>query len=249
MSIFLQSNAKIMRRNYNVDAPECFSCNYQDNDLLCVLQHPELQKVSENKTYNFYKKGQLIFFEGNRPQGLYCIHQGKVKIHKLGDDGKEQIVRLAKKGSMLGYRSLLSSEPYTASATALEDCKICFISKSTIMDLVNDESKFSMQAIKVLTNDLKSAENKMMNMAQKPVTCRVADALLTMVECYGLCNDRETINSILTRRDISCVAGTTTETTIRVLSDFNKRSVVKLNGKRIIIPDMNRLKRVADNMI
>jgi CRP/FNR family transcriptional regulator, polysaccharide utilization system transcription regulator len=235
-----------MRNHRFTDPPECHTCAKKDNPLLCVLHTPELQSLSEQKTYNFYKKGQLIFHEGNRPQGLYCIDNGKVKIHKLGEEGKEQIVRFAKEGQVLGYRSLLSNEPYNASATALEDTMICFISKTAFMELLEKNPTLSYQAILMLTNDLKTAEQKIMNMAQKSVRSRVAEAVFLLKECYGTESDNQTINSTLTRRDISNIAGTTTETTIRVLSDLKSENVVELPGKKIKILKEQELIRIAN---
>src|SRR3989304_3645023 len=88
----------------------CDRCKNISNSIFCSMGKNELALLSAGKTFNLYQKKQVIFYEGGQPQGLYCIYSGRVKIHKIRDDGKEQIVRLAKDGSVIGYRSLLVSD-------------------------------------------------------------------------------------------------------------------------------------------
>ncbi|MBL4594573.1 MAG: Crp/Fnr family transcriptional regulator [Flavobacteriales bacterium] len=142
-----------------VDIPSCSNCG-NGNTIFCCLPSEELDKLSVNKDNNFFKKGQVIFYEGNHPHGMYCIYKGKVKISKLGDEGKEQIVRFAGEGELLGYRSSLSNESYKATATAMEDCYICHIPKDKFSDVLNNNSNFSLEIIKLLSNDLKKIRTK-----------------------------------------------------------------------------------------
>jgi CRP/FNR family transcriptional regulator, polysaccharide utilization system transcription regulator len=227
-------------------APDCLLCNYKNNPLFCVLQTDEVKAISDSITFSYFIKGQIIFHEGNHPQCLYCVHTGKVKIHKLGEEGKEQIVRFATQSNLLGYRALLSGECYTASATALEDTKLCLISKQVFMELIHNNPVFSLQTIKLLSKDLKTAEDKIVNMAQKPVRERIAESLLMLKELYGVEIDSGFIKSVLSRRDISNIAGTTTETTIRVLADLKHINAIDLIGKKIKIENLPKLIEIAN---
>ena len=228
------------------EMPPCDKCENLTGSMFCSLDKSELGQLSDHKSFNLYKKGQVIFYEGNQPQGLYCVYSGKVKIHKLGDDGKEQIVRLAKTGNVIGYRALLSQDNYYATATALENTLICFFPKSVYLGLLMNNPEFSMKTIKILSSDLKVAEQMVTNMAQKHVRERMAEALLLLKDFFGLEDDRATINTVLTREDIGSIAGTTTETSIRVLSDFNKSKIIKLVGKKIKILNSRELSRIAN---
>jgi CRP-like cAMP-binding protein len=224
----------------------CEKCGNLSGSIFCSLNKTELGQLSEHKSFNLYKRGQVIFYEGNLPQGLYCIYSGRVKIHKLGDDGKDQIVRLAKTGNIIGYRALLSSDNYYATATAVEDTLVCFFPKFVYLNLLMNNSDFSMKTIKTLAGNLRIAEQMITNMAQKNVRERMAEALLLMREFFGLEEDKITINTVLTREDIGNIAGTTTETSIRVLSDFNKNKIIKLIGKKIRILDLKQLSLIAN---
>lgn len=228
------------------DVPPCDKCENIASSIFCSLSKDELGNISIGKSFNQYKKGQAIFYEGTQPQGLYCIYSGKVKIHKLGDGGKEQIVRLAKQGSVIGYRALLSNDNYYATATALEDTLVCFFPKSTYFNMLMTNPQFSMKTIQMLSSDLKIAEHMITNMAQKHVRERMAGALLLLKEFFGTENDGMTINTVLTREDIGSIAGTTTETSIRTLADFNRKKIVTLNGKKIKITDEKELLKIAN---
>lgn len=229
-----------------VEIPLCEKCKNINNSSFCILNRVEQERLSLHKTFNLYKKGQVIFYEGNQPQGVYCIYSGKVKIHKLGGDGKDQIVRLAKTGNVIGYRALLSADNYFATATALEDTQVCVFSKAIYLNLLMSNPDFSMKTIKTLSGNLRMAEQMITNMAQKQVKERMAGALIFLVDFFGLENDNATINTVLTRQDIGNIAGTTTETSIRVLSDLKKSKVIKLTGKKIRIQNYNELLRIAN---
>lgn len=236
----------IISSNKQKEASACDKCESAHDSIFCVLNKTELSVLSQNKSHISFKKGQMIFYEGNHPQGLYCIYSGKVKIHKLGHDGKDQILRLAKKGNVIGYRALLSEDNYHASATAIEDSLICFFPKSVYQNQIIANPSLSIQIIKLLSSDLKYAEQKAMNMVQKQVRERVAETLLMLKEFFGLESDNATINTILTRESIGNIAGTTTETAIRVLSELHKNKIVNLIGKKIVILNNKELIKVAN---
>ncbi len=231
------------------ELPDCKDCQYKENMLFCSLNGDELEDISEAKTPVHFKKRQVIFNEGSTVRGLYCIHKGKVKLHKMDLEGKEQIVRLAKENQVLGYRALFSGESYNSTATALEDCEMCFIPKSTIMDMMRKDPKMADQALKILTSDLKDAEERTVSMAHKHVRERIADTLLMLEDHYGVLEDGVTIDSNLTRREIGSISGTTTETAIRVISDFREEGVIDLNGKKIRILDHQKLEKISDPVI
>ncbi|MBL4707258.1 MAG: Crp/Fnr family transcriptional regulator [Flavobacteriales bacterium] len=236
-----------MQNRKRIIVPSCINCiERKDSQLFCALSSNELNALSEGKVDNFYKKGQVIFYEGNRGHGLYCIHKGKVKVHKLGDEAKEQIVRFAREGDVLGYRSLLSSEPYNATATAIEDCIICYLPKSKFMNVLDSNNDLAFKTIQLLTKDLRESERKIISITQKPVIERISEAILVLKEKFGLKEDEKTVDVILTRREIGNLAGVTTETTIRTLSELNKDGIINLNGKQIEISNMAQLIQLAN---
>lgn len=151
----------------------CHQCDSGKHSILSSLNQNDLDQLSSQKGMNFYKKGQGIFLEGTLPTGLYCIKSGKVKVAKLGLEGKEQTVRLLRQGDVIGYRSLLSSERYQASAIALEDSEICFFQKNSINSMLQNDALLRKEVFKLMANDIKLAEQQIVNLAQRSVKQRI----------------------------------------------------------------------------
>lgn len=229
------------------EIPPCSHCkNLQRNSVFCCLLPFELETISEKKSTINVKKGEMIFREGERGNGLHCIYSGKVKIHKLGDMARDQIVRFAREGEILGYRSILSDEPYNASATALEDCSICFIPKSRFMQILSSNSELALRTIQHLAKDLREAEERMINISQKPAVERLAEALLSLERIFGRKSDDLTLNVALKRSEMGELAGMTTETTIRTLAELKRLGFIDLVGKQIQFTDYQGLANLAN---
>lgn len=225
---------------------ECETCGSRHKSIFCHIDIEELSSFSRTKSCVSYKKGQVIFNEGGHPLGLFCINDGKVKIEHSGFDGKEQIVRMAKGGDVLGYRALLSNERYNASAVALDDTNVCFIPKDSFFNVLKTNPRLSLEIIKMLSTELRKAEQAITDIAQKPVRERMAEALLFLKETYGFEEDGATINVVLSREDIANLVGTATETAIRLLSEFKKDHIVESVGKKIKIIDNDKLVKTAN---
>ncbi len=232
-----------MKLNRKVD---CLNCQVKDISIFCDLNEEALSVLNEEKSCIMFKKGQIIFSEGVTPQGLYCVHHGKVKLSQAGDMGREQIVRFAKAGDVIGYRALLSGERFLATAIALDDCQICIIPKDIFLKLIEKEVSLSMQVMKLLSQNLGKAEHRITNLAQKPVRKRVAEALLFLKETYGTEADGEILNVVLSREEIANIVGTATETAIRILSEFKADGIIDLQVKKIKILDHKKLLRIAN---
>lgn len=225
---------------------ECQFCNSRSKSLFCNLNTEELQLLSTSKECQIFKKGQVIFNEGARPYGLYCVNSGKIKASKLGEEGREHILHLAKEGDLLGYRAILSGDSYSCSAVVIEDASVCFIPRELFFSMVEQNPNLSLQVIKMLSGELKIAEKSITDIAQKPVRERLAEALLLLKKVYGSEGDEATINVNMSRADISNIVGTATETTIRLLSEFKNEKIIEFHKKKIKILDLNRLVKTAN---
>ena len=221
--------------------PNCTDCTMRRNSIFGNLNNTELETLDYMKDASQYKKGQIVFQEGTHPKGVYCMFSGKVKVYKLGPGYKEQIVRLARNGDVVGYRSLLCRDRYRASAAAIEDSVICSIPREEFFKVLENNAQLSNNLMKLVSNDLASAEKKMVDMMQKPVRERMAEGLILLKEMFGLAEDGKTLNVTMTREDIASFIGTTTETAIRTLSDFNSENIICLYKKEIRIENFSRL--------
>ncbi len=226
----------------------CNDCNSRKDSLFCELHRHELDDISDNKSCVVYKKGQTLFYEGTRPLGLYCIKTGKVKVFKMGSQGKEQILRLSGPGEFLGYRALLGEEQYAASAEVLEDSAVCFIPKSDFFSALNENNNFFNAMVKSMAHELGVQEEKVLDLSQKSVRERLAGNLLMLKETYGLDGNAESIliDIAISREDLANIVGTATETVIRLLSEFKADKLIAFEGKKITILDAKGLARIAD---
>ncbi len=214
-------------------------------EMFALLRSLQEHPLSSGKSYRTYKKKELLFEEGNRPKGVYCINKGKAKVFKRGIDGKEQIVHLAREGDLLGYRALISNEQYPVGAATLEECSICFIPKTAVFKILKDMPELYEKLLRQACRELGLMTSKITNLAQKTVRQRAAIGLLTLRDIYQDANgDPVTIN--LTREDIANIVGTATETLIRLLQDFKSEGIIESKGRRITIKDVPTLHKIAN---
>lgn len=224
---------------------KCEQCIIREFSTLKTLTKEELVTLSDCKTFHIIKKGDAIFEEGENVNGIYCIKDGICKLTKLSANGKDHIVKLVTKGELLGQRSMISDEPVNLSAIALEDMQVCFIPKTEVMGYFDKNNQFSLSVMKSICGDLKDADDHLVNLAQKTVKERLAKTLLYLHDTFGKKED-SSLKVVLSRDELASMIGTATESCIRLLSDFNKLGLIELNGKKIVLKDINTLKKLAD---
>ena len=157
---------------------KCEQCIVREFSSLKALNKEELLKLAECKTSYTIKKGSPIFEEGDIVNGIYCVTTGACKLSKLSPNGKDQIIKLVKAGELLGQRSMISDEPANLSAVALEDMEVCFIPKSEVLNMFDNNNQFSMNMMKTSCGDLKEASEQMISISQKTVKERLAETLV-----------------------------------------------------------------------
>ncbi|MFZ4436560.1 MAG: Crp/Fnr family transcriptional regulator [Flavobacterium psychrophilum] len=224
---------------------KCEQCIVREFSTLKALTKEELLKLADCKTSQTIKKGEIIFEEGDNVNGIFCVKDGVCKMTKLSPNGKDQIVKLVKKGELLGQRSMISDEPVNLTAVALEDMQVCFIPKSDVMEFFTDNNKFSLNMMRSICGDLKDADDHMVSLAQKNVKERLAETLLYLEDNFGTHSDGS-LHIQLSREELAGMIGTATESCIRLLSEFNKAGYIELTGKKITILDKAKLKRISE---
>lgn len=225
---------------------KCETCPSQGKGIFCELEHMELQDVTDHKVNNSYKKGQVLFVEGNPTFGIYCVSSGNIKITQISPDGKESIIRIASAGDVIGHRSLFTKKHYQATATALEEAHVCFIDKDYILKLITDKPSVSFNLISRLSRDLGAAEHRLSSFYQKNVRERLAELLLLLKESHGEETEQGTfINIKLTRDEMASIIGTAPETLIRFMSEIKSLGYIHQEGKKIFITDEKALLEFA----
>ena len=217
------------------DLATCFLCRH------CM---PEWKEVTAtHKKTLLIKKGKALFTEGEEVKGIFFLYSGVVKIHGPWTDGREMIIRFARRGEIAGHRGLVDTV-YPISATTLEDTVACFIS--------NDFLELSMKANPSLTYtlmhfyaaELQKAEKRLRDITHMEVKGRIAGALLDIFQTFGI-DENQFLALKLTRQDIAAYAGTTYETVFKFFAELTAAGIITTSGKDIRINQPEKLTQLA----
>ena len=176
---------------------------------------------------------------------MMCLLKGKVKIFKEGIGGRTQIIRMIKPIQYFGYRANFAQERYLTSASAFENSTVCLIPMTIVRDLIAKNYRLAMFFIKQLSIDLGIADERTVNLTQKHVRGRLADALLFLMDSYGLEEDGATLSIYLAREDLANLSNMTTSNAIRTLATFVSERIIALDGRKIKLIDVDRLRKIS----
>lgn len=239
------SNIKTLnRRKTRAHGSRETACMHCPNTQCLInrnLKSEQVRNFAFNKTEIHCKKGQQFIIEGAPVNGLFFVLKGRVKVFRTGLNGKEQIVRFAKEGEIIGHRGFGTEEYYPIGAIALEHTTLCYFSKDTLQEVLRTDSKFTYDLMLFYANELNKSEVKVKSLSQMTVRERVIDTLLYVRRKFG--QKENFINIQLSRREYSDYAGTTEEQVIRILSQLKKEGLIATKGKLIGIPDTLLLKQ------
>ncbi|MBL7890128.1 MAG: Crp/Fnr family transcriptional regulator [Bacteroidia bacterium] len=200
--------------------------------------------IDSNIKHFLFKKGQFIFKQGDKVEGIHIIVKGKVKVSILGPDYPERILRLAGPDKLLGHRGIANSN-YPITATALTDCEILFLPNDIFISLLRTNPDLSLFLINFLAEEIRNSEERLINLIQLEVKERMACVLSTLAESFGFDADEPTkLSYTLSRTDFASFVGTTYESVIRTLFALQKNKLIKLDGKEIHIINMEGLKKM-----
>lgn len=231
----------MQERSYNAD-----NCIDNPKSVFAVLSTKEKDYLKQNYTCAFYKKGEIIFKEGDKPIGLMSLSEGKVKVFKEGVGGREQIVRMAKPTGFIGYRALFAEENHTATGVAIEDTVACIIDKESLYKVMRSNPELAISIVKSFATELGFSNDRTVTLTQKHIRGRLAESLIFLKDTYGYEDDGKTIKIYLSREDVANLSNMTTSNAIRTLSTFAQEEVIAIDGRKIRILDLQKLERISD---
>lgn len=208
------------------DVQRCYFCQS------CLKEW--IPAVTGNRVNYKFKKGELIFSEGEEVKGIYFVYSGTVKVHKKWSEGKELILRFANNGAILGHRGLGDDKFYPISATALEATIVCFIPIDFFTISLKVNPDFTLSLLNFFADELRESEKRWRNMAHMSVKGRLAYALLSLKNKFGISKEGH-IDIILSRQDLASYVGATYETVFRTLGELSNENILSLSGKHISI--------------
>ena len=216
-------------------------------ELWVLLNDEQRALLLHNTSIERIGKNEYIYHEGDTPEYLFCLVKGKVKILKEGIGGKPQIVRMAKPGGFFGYRAGFALDTYSTSASAFDTVTVCTIKLPVIKSIIRRNSDVAIYFIQQLANLLGHADQQTVNLTQKHIRGRLAEALLRLKEKYGTEEDGVTLAINMSREDLANLSNMTTSNAIRTLSSFATEELIGIEGRHIILRDEEKLHHISKN--
>ncbi|WP_449538799.1 Crp/Fnr family transcriptional regulator [Ferdinandcohnia sp. Marseille-Q9671] len=235
----------------------CQSCNHT-NHSSCVSKVPifnhlndtEMAEISNLIVSRKYKKGELLFHSDELSEHLFIVHKGRMKMYRITENGKEQIIRFVEEGDFIGELSLFSKSMTTSFAEAMEDSEICTIQQQDIHQLLLRYPTISLKILEEFTRRLHETESLIEKLNSQDVEKRVASYLVELIEGQGgtIADEPLTIQLPIRKADLASYLGTSQETLSRRLSSFQEQNLIELKGQRkIIVKQLEQLKKKANN--
>lgn len=203
------------------------------------------QQIMLTETVCHCRKGEIVFERGDKVQEIYCLVSGRVKLYKEGMD-RVQILRLIRKNECFGYPQFFSDGLHRLSAMAMTDVTLVKVPMKVVRKIISENGQVGLNFMKELSYRLGVIDERVVNLTQKHVRGRLADALLIMTDTYGCELNSGMMDCIMSREEIASFANMTTATAIRTLAAFREEGVIEFVGKGLRIVNKGRLEKISN---
>ncbi|MGM9843504.1 MAG: Crp/Fnr family transcriptional regulator [Muribaculaceae bacterium] len=210
-----------------------------------ILDSDEKRRIVDAFEIQNFKKNQIIYAEKETPEYLWCLLKGKVKLYKDGVGGRAQILRLIRPVQYFGYRAFFANEPYVSTAAAIEPSSLGMLPMSLVSDMISKNIKLAWFFIHELSRNLGGSDTKIINLTQKHIRGRLAEALILLRDNYGYEDDNSTLNIYMAREDLANLSNMTTSNAIRTLSSFVTEKLITVDGRCIKILNEPQLRKIS----
>ena len=204
------------------------------SEIWAILNGEEKRLIIDNFTIHTFKKNQIVYAEQESPEFLWCLLKGKVKLYKDGIGGRQQILRLMRPVQYFGYRASFAEEPYVSTTPM-----------SLVKELIQGNIKLAWFFIHELSRNLGGSDTKIVNLTQKHIRGRLAEALIALLESYGFEEDGATLRIYMSREDLANLSNMTTSNAIRTLSGFVNEKLILVDGRRIQVINESALRKIS----
>ncbi|MCK9525277.1 MAG: Crp/Fnr family transcriptional regulator [Limnochordia bacterium] len=206
------------------------------------LNQDEMMEVAQITRELTVQKGETIYAMDDTVESLFVIHSGSVKVYRLSDTGKEQVLRVLRAGDFLGELTLFSNVPMGDYAGTLEESSMCVIDAAPLRELMAKYPTIAFKILEELSQRLGKTEQLLEDISLHSVERRLAQALL------DLSPDDGEIELPMSKRDLASQIGTTGETLSRKLSSFQELGLIdQIGQRRILIKDRQGLEGVRES--
>lgn len=202
----------------------------------------KLKEIMLERSTRSYKKNQYIHYEGDHVIGIYYIISGKVKTVKLTEDGRELITGVYKENDYLDISILFSNDTYNDTTIALEDTILSFLPTEQLDKLLFLYPNVGAKFIKILANDMREKEVRLLQIAYMSVRKRIAQGIVHLLLQHSA--DGSSIK--FSRDDLAAFSGTSPETVSRTLSDFKEEGLIEKTASTIHVLNLDKLSKIKN---
>jgi len=212
---------------------------FRQSPIFASLDEDELKKIAGLATSHHFKKGEFIILEGDAPLPFHIIQEGRVKVFKQSSSGKDFTIGAFHHGDTFGEVAVFDGKACSASAQAMDETIVLTIRRDEFLSLVARNPIIAMKIIGIMGERIKSAHNSLRDLAADRVEQRLTKVLLMLSSKYGT-------TLPFTRQEIADMAGTTTETTIRVMNRLKNSGIIRSTRGKMIIMDKTKLQLLSN---
>ena len=208
---------------------------WEMNPVWASLTDEEKEYISHHVEVCRFKKNEVIHKEGDVPTHIMMLGTGKLRVYKEGVGNKIQIIRMLKPYDLFAFRALIAGETYNTSVSAFEPSLVFKVEKDAFLKIIRQNNVFCYRFMIEMARDLGRSDARVVSLTQKHIRGRLAEALITLKENYGLDEDGATISMYMSREDLANLSNMTTANAIRTLSQFQNEGLVSIDGRRVKI--------------
>lgn len=214
--------------------------------LFAELEDRHIHALSAMLAERRYRKGSVVFFEGDPGDALFIVSQGAVKIYRVAEDGREKTLAILRDGDIFGEMALLDEEPRSAIAECLEPTTLYALHRKEFLAFLANNPSMAIHIIKVLCGRLRRANAQVMDVVFRDVKSRIVRTLLDLSQRHGIpCRAGVRIDLKLTHQELASLVGTARETVTRILAEFQDTGFLTVDGRHLVIRDREALESLA----
>jgi CRP/FNR family transcriptional regulator, cyclic AMP receptor protein len=216
-------------------------------DILEPLTREEIKELSRRIPDTHYQRGQILYTPQETSEALFMLKKGRVRIYRVGPDGREFTLTVVGSGTVFGEMSLTAQRLENAYAEAMDPAVVCKMRRHDLERLVMEKPQVGLKVMSVLSERLSLAEDRMEDIALKEVPARLASFILQLVESEGVVTrEGYKVPTRYSHRQLATMIGSKRETVTKAFTLLQQSGAVELKRRRIHVKDMETLKRVAN---
>ncbi|GKU83563.1 Crp/Fnr family transcriptional regulator [Niallia sp. NCCP-28] len=203
------------------------------------LEEKHRKEITDTVQSVSYTKGDIIYQAGDHSDSLYIVSSGKIRIYRLSESGKEQLIRILYPGDFTGELALFNETTQEAYAEAMADTHICMMKRSDLQSLIIKYPAISFPLLAEFASRLEKSEKQAASFATEKVEKRIA---LYLTECIDDSEPTKEFMLPMSKKDLASYLGTTPETISRKLTELEQQGYIEQkSAKRIKVLDIKGL--------